>query len=566
MSEEKSSSTQTIHTASLRDGLSVKAYRGDGALLLAMDLNEHLTQDLAGFAIRCIPPQGEAYYLSNRLNFINGPHAASTPEERVWTPSNLAPFQKFRWVHFPPNVRDGTYTYEISAMYFTKGQDLKTGPTTRVSMELTSFSAYPNFEMGLTRGYLSSQAYADQFHNAPIRPAQKTIDFDTAPYLKQYEWLGFHARKLLFNFLDECMSDPSITVDVFAYDLDEPDVIRALKKLGPRLRLFLDNAALHTKAGAPELAAKALLEQSAGGTRVKVGHFRRFAHDKVLIQKKNGKARKVLTGSANFSVRGLYVQANNIIVFSDENIAQLYAQAFDQAFSDMAGFVKSAIAKQWFDITETGVPPLSLAFSPHKTAQVSLKKVADAIQKAGSSVLFAVMELGGSGPVLDKLKNLGERKNIFSYGMTQADKGLKIFKPGQTNGTLASFAFLKDKVPAPFREEWSGGMGQVIHDKFVVVDFNDANPVVFTGSSNLAAGGEEQNGDNLLAIADPIVATAYAVEAIRLVDHYHFRVAMKQASQAKPLLLKPVGEKKKWWQPYYDPNDIKCVERKLFSK
>jgi len=43
------------------------------------------------------------------------------------------------------------------------------------------------------------------------------------------------------------------------------------------------------------------------------------------------------------------------------------------------------------------------------------------------------------------------------------------------------------------------GLGQVIHDKFVVMDFNDQNPVLFTGSSNLAEGGEEQNGDYLLA-------------------------------------------------------------------
>jgi phosphatidylserine/phosphatidylglycerophosphate/cardiolipin synthase-like enzyme len=566
MSEDTPSPTQTIQTSAARDGLSLKAYCGDGAVMLAMNLNEHLATDLAGFAIRYIPPQDKAYYLGNRINFTTGLHAASTPEQRSWTSSNLAPFQKFRWVHFPPDVQPGTYTYEVSAMYFTVAQDLKTGPTVQVSMELVPFDPYPDFEMGLTRGYLSSQAYAERFHNAPIRPAHKSIDFDTAPYVKQYEWLGFHARKLLFGFLDECVNDPNITVDAFAYDLDEPDVIRALARLGPRLRLFLDNAALHIKAGAPELAAKALLEQSAGGANVRLGHFRRFAHNKVLIQKRNGQAAKVLTGSANFSVRGLYVQANNMLLFNDAEVAQLYARAFDQAFSDMGGFAKSDIANQWFDVAGTGLPPLSVAFSPHKTAQVSLEKVARAIQQADSSVLFAVMELGGSGDVLDEIKRLGARENVFSYGITQTDKGLKLYKPGQTNGLLASFAYLRGKVPVPFREEWSGGAGQVIHDKFVVVDFNDSDPVVFTGSSNLAAGGEAQNGDNLLAIADPSIATAYAVEAVRLVDHYHFRLAMKGASPSKPLLLKTRAEKKPWWQAYYDPKDIKCTERKLFSK
>ena len=56
------------------------------------------------------------------------------------------------------------------------------------------------------------------------------------------------------------------------------------------------------------------------------------------------------------------------------------------------------------------------------------------------------------------------------------------------------------QVPPPFDREFTDGAGQVIHDKFIVIDFNDANPVVFTGPSNLADGGEAQHGDNLLAI------------------------------------------------------------------
>ena len=40
-------------------------------------------------------------------------------------------------------------------------------------------------------------------------------------------------------------------------------------------------------------------------------------HTKRLIQKKNGLPVNVLTGYANFAVRGLYIQANNVIVFDD---------------------------------------------------------------------------------------------------------------------------------------------------------------------------------------------------------------------------------------------------------
>jgi hypothetical protein len=56
----------------------------------------------------------------------------------------------------------------------------------------------------------------------------------------------------------------------------------------------------------------------------------------------------------------------------------------------------------------------------------------------------------------------------------------------------------------------------------VVCGLNGNDPVVYCGSSNLAAGGEAQNGDNLLAIHDADVATVFAIEALGLVDHYNF--------------------------------------------
>src|SRR5207245_11116602 len=175
-------------------------------------------------------------------------------------------------------------------------------------------------------------------------------------------------------------------------------------------------------------------------------------------------------------------------------------------------------------------PAAQFAFSPHPTFHVSLDEVAQAITGAQSSVLFAIMELAGGGPVFEAIQQLGSRK-VFTYGMTQNESSdLKIFSAGSPNGIVVPFAFLSQHVPAPFVQEWNGGFGQVIHHKFVVVDFNGKNPRLFTGSSNLAAGGEEQNGDNLIGFTDPVIATQYAVEAIRLVDHYKFSASMKTAT------------------------------------
>jgi phosphatidylserine/phosphatidylglycerophosphate/cardiolipin synthase-like enzyme len=554
--------------------LRFSAHRGDGAALLVFDVDEDLAPDLAGFAVECEPPGAAAYPILNRLSFERPVTAETTPSERRWTPTSEAPLQRFHWIHYPKDVPAGTFTYKATAMLFASGSetDLEAGPSAECSFELRD-TGYGNFRLGFTRGYLSSQAYAEEFNNAPIEPDEPTIEFDTSPYQEQYRWLGAHARKLVFELIEETAKDPHLSLDVFAYDFDEPDIIAKLAALGPRLRLFLDNSSSHvSKPGASrqprEVETLAKLSASAGADNVKVGDFSRYAHDKVMIQRRAGVPVKVLSGSANFSVRGLYVQSNNVFVFNDPEVAALYEQAFQQAWTDERGFAKSPIASQWFPEPHgktQDLPDYQVSFAPHSDAEVSLRPVAEAIEAAKSSVLFAIMEIGtGSGPVLDAVRALPERPEIYAFGTTQRlDGSLKVTSPSQADPVFIPFGYLHSKVPEPFRAEISGGSGQVIHHKFVVVDFNGDDPVVFAGSSNLAAGGEHENGDNLLAFRDPAIASTYAVEAIRLIDHYRFREAMLESSADAPLKL--AGRSDNWTAPFFDPTSAKYRERMLFA-
>jgi hypothetical protein len=555
--------------SSANDGLELRAYRGEGSALLAMDLPEAGAQDLAGFAIECTPPGRRPFYLLNRLSFSQEMTAGTTPEERKWTPSDRAPFQKYRWTHFPVPLLDGDYRYAVTAMYFDgPGRQLRKGATTAVTLDLVPATG-PGHPMtvAFTRGYMQSQAYKDHFRrDLAFAPANRGVDYDTTKYRRKYEWLGGHARQLLFDFLKACVDDPQVTVDLFAYDMDEPDMLRLLVKLGSRLRVVADNATLHKGTAAKparEIAAWQLVEASAGATNVRHGKFARFAHSKVLIRKRNGMAEAVLTGSTNFSVRGLYVQANNMILLEDPQAAGLFEQAFEQSFSKpMSKFASSEIAGGYFDLTAAGMPPTRVAFSPHRSENVSLDVVRDAIRNAKSSVMYAVMQMEGGGDVFKELKRLGQRDEVFSYGVTQSMSGNEIvYKPGASNGRLLPFAYLKANAPPPFEAEFEGGQGQTVHHKFVVVDFNDTEPVVFTGSSNLAAGGEKDNGDNLLRIADRGVATMFAVEAVRLLDHFHFRVSKKDATDNQPLQLTD----RPWWQDYYNEDHIKFRDRGIFQ-
>ena len=547
-------------TSAQSDGFSFSAYWGDGALLLAFDLDEARQKDLAGFAVEYTDPDGHTFPVLNRLNFAQALTSATTPEQRQFTPTSEAPLQKFHWVHFPPDVKPGTFTYKATAMLFQTGSEtaLTPGPSAEVEVTLVPPGPTP-FQLGFTRGYVSSQAYAEEFHNAALEPSPPTFDFETAQYERQYRWLGFHARRLVFDFLQETIADETRSLDVFAYDLDEPDAIRQLGQLGSRLRLYLDDSATHVGAGALEPLAHTWL--AAQGAQVKVGHFQRFSHDKVMIQKRGDTALKVLSGSANFSVRGLYVQSNNIFVFDDPATAALYELAFEQSWDDPKGFGSSELAAGWHDAGgHDGLPSYSVCFSPHHDPDVSLQRVADAVTAAKSSVLFAIMEIGtGGGQLLDAIKALPDRQELYAFGTTQRlDGDLRVEKSGDP-GCFIPFSYLSQHVPAPFKQEWSGGAGQVIHHKFVVTDFNGDNPLAFGGSSNLAKGGEKQNGDNLVCFADRDIATRYAIEAIKLVDHYRFRAVLENATDDKPLQL--AGRSADWAAPYYEAGSPKSRER-----
>ncbi len=79
-----------------------------------------------------------------------------------------------------------------------------------------------------------------------------------------------------------------------------------------RARVILDNAGLHhdAKKPKPEDQFEDLFAPKAGAGRIKRGHFARYAHDKVFVVSRDNEPFKLLTGSTNFSVTGMYVNSN----------------------------------------------------------------------------------------------------------------------------------------------------------------------------------------------------------------------------------------------------------------
>jgi phosphatidylserine/phosphatidylglycerophosphate/cardiolipin synthase-like enzyme len=107
-----------------------------------------------------------------------------------------------------------------------------------------------------------------------------------------------------------------------------------------------------------------------------------------------------------------------------------------------------------------------------------------------------------------------------------------------------------------------------MHHKFVVIDFDTPTARVYLGSYNFSIPADTKNGENLLLIRDRRIAVSYMVEALRIFDHYHFRLVQLEAKRAKKklTLAKPPrkpGEEPWWLEDYKDTRKIR--DRELFA-
>lgn len=554
----------------------LKVYRGDGMALLAMNWkNGTPTNDFVGFAIEYKEPNGKKFYsLKNRLAFpgLDGkvnPNQLST---------RLSPIQKFRWIHFPMNAElPGGFVYRVSPVFMNDADELSYGDFQEVEIELQRETFPDKLNVTFTRGFVSSQAFVDRYESKG--PISTLLPDDTEPGLtfvpthpkakEALKWMGFEARSAILEVLDQAIADKKAQVRVIAYDLNEPDVVTRLEQLGGRLKVIIDNDGSHGEVDSDEAHAEERLKVSAGADNVKRQHMGKLQHNKIIAVD-GPKTQAAVCGSTNFSWRGFFVQSNNAMVLHGQTPVKVFSAAFDNYWNhgDVSGFGATASA-QWVSL---GLPGINarIAFSPHAANNALLNAIADDIgNQAQSNVFYSLAFLYQTpGPILDAIKKVTANDAIFVYGISDRKVGgLDVQKP-DGNVEPVYPAALGKNVPEPFKSEPVGGGGVRMHHKFVVIDFDQPTARVYLGSYNFSATADTKNGENLLLIRDRRVTVSYMVEALRIFDHYHFRVLQQEAKKEnKPLVLqKPPrnpGEVAWWAEDYTDPRKIR--DRELFA-
>jgi phosphatidylserine/phosphatidylglycerophosphate/cardiolipin synthase-like enzyme len=556
----------------------LKIYRGDGMALLAMNWKKGKPpKDFVGFAIEFKEPKNDKFFsIKNRLCFPTN-NGDVNPNKLS---SRLSPIQKFRWVHFPRNAElAGEFLYKVTPVFMNSQDELSYGEPQKAAIELRRETYPRKLNVTFTRGFITSQAFVDRYGADSIPtllPAKADGGLDFVPSFKKakeaLEWMGFEARSAILEVLDEAIADKKAQVRAVLYDLNEPGIVSRLEKLRKRLKVIIDDDGAHGKPKSAETAAAKRLIKTAGKDNVLRQHMGKLQHNKIIVVD-GPKVQAAVCGSTNHSWRGFFVQNNNAIVVRGKTAVKLFNSAFQDYWdnSTVAGFGVTNSAR-WNKLGVKGIDA-EIGFSPRSKENAVLQSIADDISDNTTSSLFFSLAFlyQTKGAIQDAVKKIKKDNQIFSYGISDhAVKGLVGVAVQKPDGkvTLVRPEALRKNVPEPFKSEPTGGGGTRMHHKFIVIDFNQPTARVYMGSYNFSVAADTSNGENLLVIRDRKIATSYVVEAIRLFDHYHFRVAQLEAKKAKKKLqlAKPprkTGEKA-WWADDYT-NRRKILDRELFA-
>jgi hypothetical protein len=577
LEEDSMPGTYRVRGSNAAAAFELVLHRGEGAALVAMDWrNGQPPDDFVGFAIEYRQPNGKTFFaIKNRLNFDESAGDVSSAARPSKFSTLVAPIQKFRWVHFPRNAQlAGNYEYRVTPMFMDADGKPRPGPEQTASIALADETYPGELNIAFTRGFISSQGFVDRYKNVDFYlPAHSkdglAFKAQAADAEDAYEWMGFEARRLVLKLLDDATDDQAngkVDVGVVAYDFDLPEILDRLIKLKGSVRVIIDNSDGHSGPKHAEDGAEAELKKH--GIPVVRQSMKSLQHNKTIYVD-GPTVKRAVGGSTNLSWRGLYVQSNNAVILEGPRAVEVFKEAFEEYWSNPDGFTGSKPAG-WAKLNYPSVDA-SVSFSPHAAGTARLEAIATDVKQAKSSVLYSLAFLWQTpGKIRDALQERVAAAGVFVAGISEKATAIDV-AGSSTNEKPVAVEPLGPNAPYPFKPEPTGlvddKMGTRMHHKFIVLDFNTPEARVYTGSYNMSAAADSKNGENLLLIRDERVATSYMVEALRLIDHYEFRVAQKNAKEArKKLTLQrpPSAGGEPWWRKHWTEAH-RVADRELFT-
>ena len=555
------------------NSVKLKAYPSSDMVLLAFDWYDGKSRaDFLGFAIKRKPGfKGESEsWLPNRLTFSGAAHIDAISGKMEVCTSNKFPIQKFMWwdAHFNSGDKKKNYAYTVYAVSGTpENLILEEESKETILVTLADQNSVP-IKTFFNRAVVSSQSFSNKFI--------KDGKFDENKLEDALEWLSNGLGEVIPDFLKSAER-----VDGAIYHLkDKKWIIPALKKFRNPLSLVYHN---HLNDTSNEDAIISLRENENiefwPRTRTSIMH-NKF----LVVSEKNNGPQKILMGSANFTTEGLTEQANLYHIFESPQLAALYLERKTLLEKDPS---KSQTQKSngWSESVQIGKAAARVYFFPEKSpGRLGLDPIINAIKNAKQSVLFcifsptdailreALFNSGDEGKMMFGLVNyISDEEPVEKSGAADVKAKIEIYHRNRNNKDVYDHhSFSKANVPPGFWWELNSIPKKIkskippvyIHHKFILIDAETENPVIYTGSANMSNNSNYNNDENLIEITNaPEIGKIYLAEFMRLYEHYRARVAFSKNNAANGKKILKLDSTAGWSKEYYISGNPKYKSR-----
>ena len=548
--------------------IDLKVYdNGDHTCLVWMPSDGKAIPNCRGFAIRRI--------LNGKESYLHGFVGFSDDDKLDPSAPWKFPLQRYMWSDYGVEPSD-VVQYSVvpvvgpnktSLKLSTSGASALTAKMTITGQLTPNMAAY--FNKGIVAAQWVSRAMAGLGKNAKLQ------DQIGKPNNKLRNALSGLLRPAILKLLADAKKNGG---ELYAalYELNDPELIAALKTFGKKCHLLLANGAFKPPTNDENKDVRGTLRTvvDLSDRLVTSGHF---AHNKFLVVcDAAGKPQRVLSGSTNWTMTGLCTQANNGVIINDPALAQDFLNEWKTLKAAGNGYPAS-LAKTNSTSSSFKVDGCNITqwFAPTNGAP-DLEYARKLINAAQNGILFLFFNPGTfvapDKPALQwtLLQNILTRHqagtpnyapNLYMRGVvnqtiagltspaTDTPAGVSNL-PAQDPSSPAPVTLFsggnhppqklthESMVPANIKDafhEWEAemlGTGVHIHSKVIVIDPFGRNPVVMTGSHNLGFKASSKNDDNLMIIeGNAPLAAAYAANIIAIYQNYRWNAYVETHRQ-----------------------------------
>jgi phosphatidylserine/phosphatidylglycerophosphate/cardiolipin synthase-like enzyme len=580
--------------------LKVKVYdNGDHTCLVWLPADGKPIADCRGFTIRRVMQGQPDTYLHGFVGFSDDdeldPNAPwKHPVQRfMWWDYGVKPGQTVQYSVVPVVGDRNNLTLDSNAA------SPLTPPMTITSQASRNIGAY--FNKGIVSAQWVSRALA------AIGPNPKIADIISTPGNELRDALSGLLRPQILKMLADVKANGG---EIYAalYELNDPELIDALKALGKKCHLILANGAFKPPTNDENKDVRGKLKSVVDlyNRLVPKGHF---AHNKfVVFCDSSGKPQSVLSGSTNWTMTGLCTQANNGVIVNDAKLAQYFLDEWKLLKAAKNAYPKSlaltngqagAKGTNNFKVDGAGITQW---FAPTDKAE-DLGYARKLISAAKEGILFLFFNPGVfAGPDKPATKWTLLQNILFRHHQGSPDYNPNLYIRGVVNQEIAGLTNestskkagkpkahaaldpsagtpvtlfsggkqppqhlgYESMVPKNIKDvfhAWATeilGQGVHIHSKVIVLDPFGANPVVMTGSHNLGFKASSANDDNLMIVeGNGALAASYAINIIATYQAYRWN-AYVEAHRQDPRVWHGLIDTADWQNSYLDPkgNDL----------